>query len=198
MKARIKHIALWLHRIAYCRGFGIQSPSAYAFVRYVINEHYPYYAYNTLAHRAKGASLSQRKLMRLYMRVANHVQPHFIIDEADDHQALRHAFMQAGCRRAQIMSWTKTEPLPTSKEPATMPCFIRIDADSMEATMPWLAHIGASSIMVVEGIRRNSRTWRAWRTLTSNEHTGVAFDLYWAGIVMFDLSKYKRCYTINF
>ena len=36
----------WLCRCKYCRGFGVQSPSAYSFIRYVINEHYPYYAYS--------------------------------------------------------------------------------------------------------------------------------------------------------
>ncbi len=38
----------WLRRCGYCRGFGVQSPSAYSFIRYVINEHYPYYAYQEL------------------------------------------------------------------------------------------------------------------------------------------------------
>ena len=38
----------WLRRCGCNRGFGVQSPSAYAFIRYVINEHYPYYAYQEL------------------------------------------------------------------------------------------------------------------------------------------------------
>ena len=41
-------MAVWLSRINHCRGFGVQSPSAYAFIRYVVNEHYPYYAYEDL------------------------------------------------------------------------------------------------------------------------------------------------------
>ena len=39
---------VWLSRIHHCRGFGIQSPTDYAFVRYVVNEHWPYYAYDEL------------------------------------------------------------------------------------------------------------------------------------------------------
>ena len=38
----------WFRRCGYSRGFGVQSPSAYSFIRYVINEHYPYYAYQEL------------------------------------------------------------------------------------------------------------------------------------------------------
>ena len=43
---RLKQWLVWLSRIHRCRGFGIQSPTDYAFVRYVVNEHWPYYASN--------------------------------------------------------------------------------------------------------------------------------------------------------
>ena len=42
----IQSISRWLLRCRYSRGFGIQSPSAYSFERYVVNEHDPYYAYD--------------------------------------------------------------------------------------------------------------------------------------------------------
>ena len=45
----LERLWIWITRLACCRGFGIQSPSAYSFVRYVVNEHYPYYAYADLA-----------------------------------------------------------------------------------------------------------------------------------------------------
>ena len=83
MGTLIRHIAVWLSRIAYCRGFGIQSPSAYAFVRYVINEHYPYYAYRQLDSAAPSLSRADRKRMRLCLRVANQLQPQYIVDQQD-------------------------------------------------------------------------------------------------------------------
>ena len=43
MNYKVQRYLHWLRRIKYCRGFGVQSPSAYRFIRYVINEHYPYY-----------------------------------------------------------------------------------------------------------------------------------------------------------
>jgi hypothetical protein len=58
-----------MHR---CLGFGIQSPKDYAFVRYVINEKWPYYAYERLG---KNDDWRTRKLGRLYMRLANWRQP---------------------------------------------------------------------------------------------------------------------------
>ena len=62
---------VWLSRIHCCRGFGIQSPTDYAFVRYVVNEHWPYYAYDVL----RDDDWLREKLGRLYMRLANWRQP---------------------------------------------------------------------------------------------------------------------------
>ena len=45
---RLKAFIVWLGRIGHCRGFGIQSPADYWLVRYVINEHGPYYSYSKL------------------------------------------------------------------------------------------------------------------------------------------------------
>ena len=42
---RARRILTWIRRIRHCRGFGIQSPTDYRFVRNVINENYPYHAY---------------------------------------------------------------------------------------------------------------------------------------------------------
>ena len=49
MKDRLAYLWVWLRRIGNCRGFGIQSPADYAFVRYVVNEHWPYYQYRVPA-----------------------------------------------------------------------------------------------------------------------------------------------------
>ena len=65
----------WLCRCKYSRGFGVQSPSAYSFIRYVINEHYPYYAYSELEERYEMPGRLQHKLGRLLFRLANYWQP---------------------------------------------------------------------------------------------------------------------------
>ena len=68
---KLKRYFRWLCRIGYCRGFGVQSPSAYRFIRYVINEHYPYYAYSDLRSELPDVSWLERKRMELYFRIAN-------------------------------------------------------------------------------------------------------------------------------
>ena len=84
---------VWLSRIHCCRGFGIQSPTDYAFVRYVVNEHWPYYAYDVL----RDDDWLREKLGRLFMRLANWRQPTVIL--SDDYLQWFHA----GCHQSDII-----------------------------------------------------------------------------------------------
>ena len=76
---RIVRAWIWLRRIGHCRGFGIQSPWAYSLVRYVINEHFPYYAYADLDAGFPGADAVRRKTGRFFLRLANYVQPATVV-----------------------------------------------------------------------------------------------------------------------
>lgn len=91
----LKSSWIWLKRCTHCCGFGVQSPSAYRFIRYVINEHYPYYAYEELKEHMNMLSKHQHKLGRLFFRLANFWQPDFCY--CDHPQFLRYA--QAGSHR---------------------------------------------------------------------------------------------------
>ena len=97
----------WLRRCGYCRGFGVQSPSAYAFIRYVINEHYPYYAYQELKERLVHLDRRQHKLGRLLLRLANFWQPEISICN----DSLFEDYLHAGCRKVK---WVELEhPIQT-------------------------------------------------------------------------------------
>ena len=93
---RLHHVLVWLSRIQYCRGFGIQSPTDYRFVRYVINEHWPYYAYEALG---QNDDWLRRKLGLLYFRLANERQPKTIVDWVGFHD-----YLQAGWTSINIQS----------------------------------------------------------------------------------------------
>lgn len=62
----------FLSRIGKARGFGIQSPWAYSFVREVIMEDLPYYAYQDIDNQYKEPL--QRKRMKLYLRLRNYLR----------------------------------------------------------------------------------------------------------------------------
>ena len=71
LRDTINHWQVWLRRIHRSGGFGIQSPKDYAFVRYVVNEHWPYYAYDTyesnaLTNKVKITNLPNKCVVTIY------------------------------------------------------------------------------------------------------------------------------------
>ena len=169
---RLKYILVWLRRIRHCRGFGIQSPSDYWLARYVLNEHWPYYEYETLG---KGDGWLRRKMGRLYFRLANWRQPAVI--ESDDYRA----YLEAGCRRAVFGASSE---------------LIIVTADKCRQQLPYIYDkTGDRTVLVVEDIRSNRELWRE---IVDDDRARVTFDLHYCGIVLFDSLRQKQNYIINF
>lgn len=97
----IRRMIVWAWRCRHSRGFGVQSPWAYSFIRYVVNEHYPYYAYKQLESKVKAVSGPERRLCQLYFRMANYLQPRSVVDFGSPFEPFR-AYVSAGCRRAEV------------------------------------------------------------------------------------------------
>lgn len=192
----LQTVGVWLSRIAYCRGFGIQSPSAYRFVRYVINEHYPYYAYADLQKRVPVESRVALRLLRLCLRVANEVQPRYILDFIDGLSAERQEYFSAGARRARILSVAEDDEVPAVVDGERV--VIRTGVQHVDALLSLLPRIDSASVVMVDGIHRDARSRETWQRIVGNSHAAVCYDLYYTGIVMLDQSQHKHCYTINF
>lgn len=176
----MKTFWIWLSRLGCCRGFGIQSPTDYAFVRYVLNEHWPYYAYDeldTLAHNA-----TERKLGRLYFRLANWRQPTVMLRDSYE------PWWQAGCRKMRITDIPE-EAMDQDNTFQLMRVAVEDDVDEL------LQHAGNDSVLVVEGIHRDKARWQR---IQSSPQVTITFDLYHCGIVRFDSRRYKHHYRINF
>ena len=170
---QVKGCLVWFGRIHRCRGFGIQSPTDYSFVRYVVNEHWPYYAYEQF----EGDDWLTSKLGRLYFRLANWRQPSTMIH--DSYQR----YWQAGCHQ------TVFTPHIDKVELARVTID---DHDGWEALLP---KCDQQSVVVVEGIWRD---WARWHEIEADARTSVTFDLYYCGIVFFDKTRFKQNYKINF
>ncbi len=168
---------VWLCRLHHSLGFGIQSPTDYAFVRYVINEHWPYYAYQQMNH-SPGDAL-HRKLGRLYFRIANWRQPTAMMRDAYE------PFWKAGCRKVRFTSDLEYFDL------------VRIDmSNQTEGELDNIYNkVDDNSVLIVEGIYRN---WATWHRIEKDSKTGVTFDLYYCGIVFFDKKRHKMNYKVNF
>ncbi len=164
---------VWLSRIHRCRGFGIQSPTDYAFVRYVVNEHWPYYAYSTL----QDDDWLTQKLGRLYFRLANWRQPSKMV--IDNYMK----YLKAGSR--------KTVSVPELEQVE----LARMQSGNQQVLESLLSRCNKDSVLVIEGIG-NDREF--WRNVQADERVGTTFDLYYCGILFFDKRIYKHHYTINF
>ena len=173
---RLRHFFVWLSRIGHCRGFGIQSPTDYGFVRYVINEHWPYYSYDSLG---QGDDWLTRKLGFLYFRMANWRRPRVIL--SNDYQA----YLQAGCR---------TATLKEDAEYADM-IFLKLEGDYRSRLDDIFNKVDEHSVLIKEDIRKDQTLWQE---IVHDKRTGVTFDLYYCGIVMFDVKRHQHNYMINF
>lgn len=170
---RLTYPLVWLSRIHRCWGFGIQSPTDYAFVREVINEHGLYYAYETLT----GDDWLTRKLGRLYLRLANWRRPSAM--PPDRYQR----YWQAGSRQTRFIA--QLEPVELA----------RIDIEDRQQLERLLPLCDERSVIVVEGIHRR---WDLWQAIVQDSRTDTTFDLYYCGIVFFDKQRYHHHYKINF
>lgn len=175
---RIRQALVWLRRIAYCRGFGIQSPTDYRFVRYVINEHWPYYAYDTL--RVNDNWL-RKKLGRLYFRIANELQPKTAVDLVGAKDCLL-----AACKKIVVADRTSTPP----QQPIEL-ALVPIQSEYQTLFMLCDAH----SVVVFENIYQH---YSLWHCIENDPRATITFDLYYCGIVFFDSTRTPHHYKINF
>ena len=170
---QLKAAAVWLRRIGHCRGFGIQSPSDYWLVRYVINEHWPYYQYERLG---RNDDWLTRKQGRLCFRIANWRQPAVI-----ESSAFRD-YLQAGCRKAV---WGESSELMV----------LSLEGDWRSRLSYIYNKVSADSVLVVTGL---SKARDVWREIVNDERAVLTFDLYYCGIVLFDKKRNKKNYIVNF
>ena len=170
---RLNRLFVWLSRIRHCRGFGIQSPTDYWFVRYVVNEHWPYYAYEELG---LDDGWLHRKLGHLYFRLVNWRQPQTIIDRVGVGD-----YLHAGCRRASVVNDASDYDL----------AIVSLKENYHEL----FDHAVDGSVIVFQDIAAHKDLWRS---IMADKRATICFDLYYCGIVVFDSHRTKQSYVVNF
>lgn len=189
----IKRYLIWLRRMSHSRGFGVQSPSAYRFIRYVISEHYPYYAYGDLRREYPALDWLTRKRMELYFRLANFCRMEQMVDYAAD-SCLLSDYVQHGCRRTRVLN-VYNGVLDALHMRLVRICPLDGCEDFLEIA---LADSAQTSVFVVEDICTNPVASRMWQRLVESEKVSVSYDLYYCGIAFFDTDRHKTNYIVNF
>lgn len=195
MNYKVQRYLHWLRRIKYCRGFGVQSPSAYRFIRYVINEHYPYYAYDELRKELPRLDSLTRKRMELYFRISNYRQASLWLDYSRRDDTIA-TYVWRGCNATRVRNIADSQqPVSGDKIEVLRICPIA-GCESLLATA--LKQADDRTLFVIEDIGYNDTAKRMWHTLLESDITSVSYDLYYLGIAFFDRKRYKANYVVNF
>lgn len=197
----LKRYIIWLRRMPHSRGFGVQSPSAYRFIRYVVSEHYPYYAYAELRNRHKAVDWLVRKRMELYFRIANFRQSteflyyggEDIVADDCDMVGLLKSYVGGGCRKT-VVATTALGMLPTVIDTMLISPVGQCEEILGEA----LRRCDSSSMLLVEDIATNPVARRMWHRLVGDSRVSVTFDMYYVGVAFFDTDRFKTNYIVNF
>lgn len=195
MNYKVQRYLHWLRRIKYCRGFGVQSPSAYRFIRYVINEHYPYYAYDELRKELPRLDSLTRKRMELYFRVANFRQASLWLDFCERNDVIA-TYVGRGCHATQVRRITDLQQIIADDRIEVLRICPSAGCEALlEAA---LQKTDDHTLFIIEDIGYNDTAKRMWQKLLESDITSVSYDLYYLGIAFFDRKRYKANYVVNF
>jgi hypothetical protein len=205
LTSSLRHPWIWFTRFRHCHGYGVHSPFAFNFIRYVINEDTPYYDYETLQSEEIKQNSSHDshwlaeslKVRRLLFRLVNFVQPATIIDDGE--LTASSLYMRAGCRHAYYAGVQEIdEDLFVS-----FPFFVYFHSSrqpfEIENNFLFLCDkMSKESAVIIYGIGYSPAMQALWKRLIANKHVGISFDLYDMGILFFDTTLVKQNYIVNF
>ena len=189
IKDKLKYAIIWLSRINKCRGFGVQSPTAYSFIRYVINEHYPYYAYGDMDIEYPDLSWKELKLYRLYFRIANYSQADTWLLNGVFVDALL-SYVKAGCNKVRFTHDNRVVSEAGVILIKGMP--------NNEVLDYYLINASSKSMIIIENIHASKDVSKKWNAIVADSRVGRTFDLYFCGIALMDKEKCKQHYVVNF
>ena len=195
--SQIGSLLVWLRRSRHSRGFGVQSPWAYRFIRYVVNEHYPYYAYDDLSRQYEGYPKQIQKLCRLYFRIANFWQAEQALDYSaaseTDIIRLYGTFMKRGCNKLEVV------PVRHAADFSSVRLMrLSVEGDYRQVFEKAVSLANASTMIIVEQIKRDKESRTFWKSIVDDPRCITTFDLYYCGIIFFDKKRYKENYVVNF
>lgn len=193
---------VWLRRIRHRCGFGVQSPSDFSFVRDIVYEDWPYYAYPELAKEVHDKRYSAqphwfdepKRLRPLLFRLTNFVQPRQII--VSGYQLASSCYMKRACRKALF----SVNPEPGAPALPTL-LYIsnwRKPSDVEHTFETYLPMLDEHSVIVVQGIGYSCAMRKLWKRWKEDGRTGITFDLFHVGIIFLSQNRIKQHYLVNF
>lgn len=211
------------YKIRHHRGHGIHSPFVFRLITRVIEEKYPYYAYEHIydtVHEISSIHKKPDKYNYLSFRLANYFNANKILElgsgEGINTLCLTAPSSKSDCicvepssekrKKAKQLyaSWNRKVTLYNEyfciRE--KMDC-ISIDLYNFNTDLGWIEeHIlpltDENSFIIIKGIRTKRKTQMLWKQLIALDKVTISLDLYNEGIIFFKPKLHKRNYTISF
>ena len=183
---------IWFLRLRHRCGYGVHSPFAFGFITDVVYERTPYYAYRELAGLhpwwVRWLGLYPLTCRRMLFRLANFVHPRTMLLLGN--RPIERQYLSAAVPSAR---WIKGEAAGDNA-----PDFIFVAHEQLAQTADFIGQMPANGAMVLEGIHEDSEALRLWHSLQADSRTGITFDLYTYGIILFNTRLNKQHYIVNF
>ena len=172
----------WLRGIGKLRGFGIQSPWAYDFVRNVVAERNPYYKYTETD--PLSVNRHERRLCRLLLRIANFCQPATAF--IDDSLPAAYAdSLKAGCTHMQLVGNPREARL----------LLLPVMSPHVKTV---LSHLPHGTTIMIFGINQTAATRQRWAEVCADTNSTTTFNLWKTGIIFVQDRYQQQHYTLNF
>jgi len=194
-------------RLRYRLGYGVQSPSRYYFIRNVLHQRLPYYAYSSLP-RVHGSAAKARLLFRL----ANHIQAQEVVIYSDSQtnkekvhtKALQFVFY-AGCHSSTVSIVSSSDVSSTSEFTEKVKRFYYIDESHWtdELSRDLILRIREApvgTLLNIEEIYSSKDNYHRWLAFVQElKDFGLSFAAYEMnnrGLLLLDKNSFSKVFII--
>ena len=178
---------VWFLRFRQRRGYGVHSPFAYAFIRDVLLQTWPYYAYEELDRlhpwAERHVTTYPRNCRRMLFRMANAVQPGTMSVLGE--RATERAYMSAAVPKARWVEGGVAD-------------LVLVAHERLSEVPELINPLPPRATLICEGISESKADRAIWNEVKAHARTTITFDLYTYGIALLDRPLTPADYIVCF
>lgn len=190
----------WLLRWRTSRGFGVQSPSAYQFIKFVVREDWAYYRYKNIESKYSESTQKQINVLKCFFRLSNFWQADIAVMEISNSSIGE--MISMGCKKTVV---TNSVILPEEDYQRYIyiircenGCFRKFvssiaGSDSIERVGDRLSHV----MLIVTDINADEIAESEWQSIVSSDWSVRSYDVVEFGIVFFEKQMLKEHYFLD-
>lgn len=189
---RIARMGVRIWRWKHFNGFGIQSPTDYAFVCNIVYGR-AYREASALPETLRRDKTVRGRIGSLLYRIADFWKPDCIVNSMSDADYYS-SFLFAAVSSELIVQ----TPDFDSQAKRVIYCLSPQVLTEEKQVQDLLSHAGDGCVVLVDGTSQRPIYNKVWKRLVQDDRVRISFDLYDVGIAFFDPKRVKQHYKINF